>query len=71
MTTLRPTQAVEDTVVSHGGEVWHRDTQLAGLGEKLFMSVALPYLWGLPPAFDTLRRAMHGHPARSSTAHGL
>lgn len=50
-------QAVEDTVLSHGGEVWQRDTQLAaGLGERLVMTVALPYLWGLPPAFDSLRQ---------------
>jgi hypothetical protein len=42
-------------VLSAGGEVWQRDTQLAGLGERLVMTVALPYLWGLPPAFDALR----------------
>jgi hypothetical protein len=48
-------EAVEDTVLSAGGEVWQRDTQLAGLGERLVMTVALPYLWGLPPAFDALR----------------
>lgn len=42
-------------MLSSGGEVWQRDTQLAGLGERLVMTVALPYLWGLPPAFDTLR----------------
>lgn len=52
---LLPAQAVEDTVLSAGGEVWQRDTHLAGLGERLVMTVALPYLWGLPPAFDTLR----------------
>ena len=46
---------MEDTVLSAGGEVWQRDTQLAGLGERLVMTVAMPYLWGLPPAFDALR----------------
>jgi hypothetical protein len=55
-------EAVEDTVLSHGGEIYERDTQLAGgLSEQLVMTVALPYLWGLPPAFDTLSAAiLHG-----------
>ncbi len=50
-----PLQAVEDTVLSNGGEIYQRDTQAGGLAERLVMTVALPYLWGLPPAFDTLR----------------
>lgn len=40
-----------------GGEVRRRDsTPRAGcLEERLEMTIALPYLWGVPPAFDSLR----------------
>ena len=55
-------------MLSAGGEVWQRDTQLAGLGERLVMTVALPYLWGLPPAFDTLRCLRPVHAAATSSA---
>lgn len=50
-------QAVEDTVLNCGGEVRRRNSTLrAGcLEERLEMTIALPYLWGVPPAFDSLR----------------
>mmetsp|Transcript_5747 Transcript_5747/g.16455 ORF Transcript_5747/g.16455 Transcript_5747/m.16455 type:complete len:90 (+) Transcript_5747:310-579(+) len=55
------TQAVEGTVLSCGGEVWHRDSvpRAGCLENRLEMTVALPYLWGVPPAFDTLSEAIH------------
>lgn len=54
-------EAVEDTVLSCGGEVWHRDSvpRAGCLENRLEMTVALPYLWGVPPAFDTLSEAIH------------
>ena len=44
-------------MLSHGGEVWRKSTELlAGqMQERLVMSIALPFLWGVPPAYDSLR----------------
>ncbi|WOL10699.1 hypothetical protein Cni_G19458 [Canna indica] len=50
---------VEDTVVEHGGEVVNAEkVSSEGLQEKLTMTVAVPLLWGVPPAADTLRVAV-------------
>eukprot|EP00246_Nothoceros_aenigmaticus_P009559 TRINITY_DN2515_c0_g1_i1.p1 TRINITY_DN2515_c0_g1~~TRINITY_DN2515_c0_g1_i1.p1 ORF type:complete len:110 (+),score=18.76 TRINITY_DN2515_c0_g1_i1:243-572(+) len=50
---------VEDTVLEQGGEVVvaERETK-GGVHEKLTMTVAMPLLWGVPPAVDTLRYAI-------------
>ncbi|XP_073273442.1 uncharacterized protein [Primulina huaijiensis] len=46
---------VEDTVLEHGGEVvTARKASKEGLHEKLTMTVAVPLLWGVPPASETL-----------------
>ncbi|WCJ34507.1 hypothetical protein M5689_015815 [Euphorbia peplus] len=50
---------VEDTVLEHGGEVVAAQKAMNGdLHEKLTMTVAVPYLWGVPPASETLRLAV-------------
>ncbi|XP_022766138.1 uncharacterized protein LOC111311028 isoform X1 [Durio zibethinus] len=50
---------VEDTVLEHGGEVVAAEkASKGGLHEKLTMKVAVPYLWGVPPASDTLHLAV-------------
>ncbi|KAF2289881.1 hypothetical protein GH714_039006 [Hevea brasiliensis] len=50
---------VEDTVLEHGGEVVAAEKAIkGGLHEKLTMTVAVPYLWGVPPASETLRLAV-------------
>ncbi|EPS59103.1 hypothetical protein M569_15707 [Genlisea aurea] len=50
---------VEDTVREHGGEVVAAEKGgEVGLQEKLSMSVAVPLLWGVPPASETLRFAV-------------
>lgn len=50
---------VEDTVLEHGGEVVAAEkASKGGLQEKLKMIVAVPLLWGVPPASDTLRFAV-------------
>ncbi|OMO99962.1 hypothetical protein CCACVL1_03531 [Corchorus capsularis] len=50
---------VEDTVLEHGGEVVAAEKAIkGGLHEKLSMTVAVPYLWGVPPASDTLHLAV-------------
>ncbi|XP_047332362.1 uncharacterized protein LOC124935961 isoform X2 [Impatiens glandulifera] len=50
---------VEDTVLEHGGEiVAAKKASKGGLHEKLTMTVAVPLLWGVPPASDTLHRAV-------------
>ncbi|CAN1143179.1 hypothetical protein LINPERHAP2_LOCUS13460 [Linum perenne] len=50
---------VEDTVLEHGGEVVAAEKAVkGGLHEKLKMTVAVPYLWGVPPASETLRLAV-------------
>lgn len=47
-----------------GGEIYKRDASLQPdcLQERLEMKVALPYLWGVPPAYDALRFAPPPHP---------
>ncbi|KAL6534144.1 hypothetical protein OROHE_013069 [Orobanche hederae] len=46
---------VEDTVLDHGGEVVAAEKATReGLHEKLTMTVAVPLLWGVPPASETL-----------------
>ncbi|KAI0513811.1 hypothetical protein KFK09_009841 [Dendrobium nobile] len=50
---------VEDTVLEHGGEVFTAEkASNEGLQEKLTMTVAVPLLWGVPPASETLRFAV-------------
>nr|ACU23825.1 unknown [Glycine max] len=50
---------VEDTVLEHGGEIIAAEKASKGdLHEKLTMTVAVPLLWGVPPAFETLHLAV-------------
>ncbi|PIN09944.1 hypothetical protein CDL12_17469 [Handroanthus impetiginosus] len=50
---------VEDTVLEHGGEVVTAEkASKGGLHEKLKMTVAVPLLWGVPPASETLHLAV-------------
>ncbi|XP_010528029.1 PREDICTED: uncharacterized protein LOC104805233 isoform X2 [Tarenaya hassleriana] len=50
---------VEDTVLEHGGEIVASEKESkGGLHEKLTMTVAVPYLWGVPPASETLHLAV-------------
>ncbi|KAK1315467.1 hypothetical protein QJS10_CPA06g00157 [Acorus calamus] len=51
---------VEDTVLEHGGEVVtaEKASEEGGLQEKLTMTIAVPLLWGVPPASDTLHFAV-------------
>ncbi|GER45476.1 arginine biosynthesis bifunctional protein ArgJ [Striga asiatica] len=50
---------VEDTVLEHGGEVVTAEKATKeGLHEKLKMTVAVPLLWGVPPASETLHLAV-------------
>ncbi|KAJ6840814.1 uncharacterized protein M6B38_118795 [Iris pallida] len=57
---------VEDTVLEHGGElnifcmqvVAAEKARKGGLQEKLTMTVAVPLLWGVPPASETLHFAV-------------
>ncbi|KAK3043065.1 hypothetical protein RJ639_002633 [Escallonia herrerae] len=50
---------VEDTVLEHGGEVVAAEKgSKGGLHEKLTMTVAVPLLWGVPPASETLHLAV-------------
>ncbi|KAK3036364.1 hypothetical protein RJ639_032133, partial [Escallonia herrerae] len=50
---------VEDTVLEHGGEVVAAQKgSKGGLHEKLTMTVAVPLLWGVPPASETLHLAV-------------
>lgn len=53
-------EAVEDAVLRCGGEIYKRDASLQPgcLEERLEMRVALPYLWGVPPAYDALSNAI-------------
>ncbi|XP_059646831.1 uncharacterized protein LOC132293387 isoform X2 [Cornus florida] len=51
--------AVEDTVLEHGGEIVAAEkASKGGLHEKLTMTVAVPLLWGVPPASETLHLAV-------------
>ncbi|EOA27685.1 hypothetical protein CARUB_v10023837mg, partial [Capsella rubella] len=50
---------VEDTVLEHGGEIVATEKEsTSGLQEKLTMTVAVPYLWGVPPAAERLHLAV-------------
>lgn len=50
---------VEDTVLEHGGEIVSAEKASKGdLQEKLTMTVAVPLLWGVPPASETIRLAV-------------
>ncbi|XP_009771393.1 uncharacterized protein [Nicotiana sylvestris] len=50
---------VEDTVLEHGGEIVSAEKARKGdLQEKLTMTVAVPLLWGVPPASETIRLAV-------------
>ncbi|KAL9239331.1 hypothetical protein vseg_013666 [Gypsophila vaccaria] len=50
---------IEDTVLEHGGEVVAAEkASESGLQEKLSMTVAVPYLWGVPPASESLHLAV-------------
>ena len=48
-------QVVEDSVLSSGGEVMRRERELRSMHESLRMTVAIPFLFGVPPAFEMLR----------------
>ncbi len=53
---IEPAQVVEDSVLSSGGEVVRRERELrASLHESLRMTVAIPWLFGVPPAYEMLR----------------
>nr|GEX49841.1 hypothetical protein [Tanacetum cinerariifolium] len=50
---------VEDTVLQHGGEIVIAEkASKGGLHEKLSMTVAVPLLWGVPPASESLQIAV-------------
>ncbi|KAF5747865.1 hypothetical protein HS088_TW05G00595 [Tripterygium wilfordii] len=50
---------VEDTVLDNGGEVVVAEkASKGGLHERLTMTVAVPYLWGVPPVSETLHLAV-------------
>eukprot|EP00249_Psilotum_nudum_P005779 c19204_g1_i1 orf=252-1055(+) len=50
---------VEDTVLEQGGEVVVAEKGSGGgLNERLSMTVAMPLLWGVPPAVDSLNYAI-------------
>ncbi|CAK9227097.1 unnamed protein product [Sphagnum jensenii] len=50
---------VQDTVLEQGGKVVVAEKgSTGGLQEKLSMTVAMPLLWGVPPAVDTLHYAI-------------
>ncbi|PKA48038.1 hypothetical protein AXF42_Ash015801 [Apostasia shenzhenica] len=50
---------VEDIVLENGGEVVTAEkASKGGLQEKLSMTVAVPLLWGVPPASETLHFAV-------------
>ncbi|CAK9160785.1 unnamed protein product [Ilex paraguariensis] len=50
---------VEDTVLEHGGEVVAAEKASKGdFHERLTMTVAVPLLWGVPPASETLHFAV-------------
>ncbi|KAI4349107.1 hypothetical protein L6164_009744 [Bauhinia variegata] len=50
---------VKHTVLEHGGEVVAAEkASEGGLREKLTMTVAVPLLWGVPPASETLHLAV-------------
>lgn len=50
---------VENTILEQGGEVLIAEKgSTTGLHEKLNMTVAMPALWGVPPAFDVLHKAI-------------
>ncbi|XP_071720541.1 uncharacterized protein [Rutidosis leptorrhynchoides] len=50
---------VEDAVLEHGGEVVVAEkASKGGLNEKLTMTVAVPLLWGVPPASESLQIAV-------------
>ncbi|URE30245.1 hypothetical protein MUK42_18106 [Musa troglodytarum] len=50
---------IEATVVEHGGEVVAaEEVSSGGLQKKLVMIIAVPLLWGIPPASETLRVAV-------------
>jgi hypothetical protein len=49
-------EAVEDTVLSRGGEVLLQERRVkGGVHEVLDLKVAIPFLWGVPPEVDALR----------------
>ncbi|CAH9114338.1 unnamed protein product [Cuscuta epithymum] len=51
---------VEDIVLEQGGEVVcaEKGSNDGGLNERLTMTVSVPFLWGVPPASETLRVAI-------------
>lgn len=51
----RLSETVEKTVVQRGGEVWNVEYKLnSGAHEGLAISLALPFLWGVPPEYERL-----------------
>ncbi|MEW5297047.1 MAG: hypothetical protein WDW36_000281 [Sanguina aurantia] len=52
-------EAVVDTVLSSGGVVLWEERQLkSGVHEVLRCTVAIPYLWGVPPQLECLSHAI-------------
>ncbi|XP_004249482.1 uncharacterized protein [Solanum lycopersicum] len=50
---------VEDTVLEHGGEIVSAEKASKGdMQEKLTMTVAVPLLWGVPPASERIHLAV-------------
>ena len=44
-------------MLSSGGEVMARERELRSMHESLRMTVAIPFLFGVPPAYEMLRSA--------------
>ena len=42
-------------MLSSGGEVMRRERELRSMHESLRMTVAIPFLFGVPPAYEMLR----------------
>lgn len=51
---------VEDTVQQHGGLITFKQCREldSGLSESLKLIVAIPFLWGVPPAWELLSSAI-------------
>jgi hypothetical protein len=55
----RLSETVEKTVAQRGGEVWNVEYKLnSGVHEGLTISLALPFLWGVPPQYEQLEHGI-------------
>eukprot|EP00877_Chromochloris_zofingiensis_P010019 jgi/Chrzof1/5270/Cz15g20060.t1 len=53
------TDAVEDTVLSRGGEILEQERQLkSGIQPRVVLTVCIPFLWGVPPELEALSAAI-------------